>query len=143
MKDKEKQIEEIANMLEDFRTYRLFCGCNGLAKMIYDKLLPKDSVVLSREEYKRLKRIETEKDRLYEIKLDLENQLIEKGWTDYEGADEIEKRVSKETAREFLNMIYWKAVKHIKGKDKADCFVEISFEKLDEIATQFGVDIKE
>lgn len=50
MKDKEKQIEEIANMLEDFRTYRLFCGCNGLAKMIYDKLLPVDSVVVTREE---------------------------------------------------------------------------------------------
>ena len=69
----------------------------------YQSKLPKDSVVLSREEYERLKRVENEKDRLYEIKLDLENQLIEKGWTDYEGADEIEKRVSKETAEKLLN----------------------------------------
>lgn len=59
-------------------------------------------VVIPSEEYERLKRVENEKDRLYEIKLDLENQLIEKGWTDYEGADEIEKRVSSERAEKIM-----------------------------------------
>lgn len=76
-----------------------------IAEAIYNagyRKLPKDSVVLSKEEYERLKRVENEKDRLYEIKLDLENQLIEKGWTEYEGADEIEKRVSKETAKKII-----------------------------------------
>jgi hypothetical protein len=48
----------------------------------------------------------------------------------------------KETTVKFLNMLYWKAVKHIKGKNKNECFIEISFEKLDEIAKQFGVEIK-
>ena len=39
---------------------------------------------------------------------------------------------------------YWKAVKHIKGKNKDECFIEISFEKLDELAKEeFGVEIKE
>ena len=52
-------------------------------------------------------------------------------------------KVRKETAREFLNMIYWKAVKHIKGKNKDECFIEISFEKLDELAKQYDVEINE
>jgi hypothetical protein len=50
---------------------------------------------------------------------------------------------SNQTAKEFLDMIYWKAVKYIKGKNKDECFIEMSFEKLDELAKQFGVEIKE
>lgn len=57
--------------------------------------LGEDDTVLSKNEYERLKRVEKEKDRLYEIKLDLENQIIEKGWTDYVGADEIERQAVK------------------------------------------------
>ena len=150
MKDKEKQIEEIANMLEDFRTYRRFCGCNGLAKMIYDKLLPEDSVVISRGEYKRLKKVETEKDRLYEIKLDLENQLIEKGWTEYEGADEIEKRVSKETAekiskeikQEIFNYLNVKSMAELDNLSLVDSLMpyDVITDKLNEIEKQYGVD---
>lgn len=87
-KPKEVQDKDIADFIKDINYIRSYL---------------QDSVVLSREEYEKLKRIEAEKDRLYEIKLDLENQLIEKGWTDYEGADEIEKRVSKETAEKLLN----------------------------------------
>ena len=111
MKDKEKQIQEIAQIvcgrskddicIIDNTSCDSSCCWARNAEAIYNvgyRKHPKDSVVLSREEYERLKRVENEKDRLYEIKLDLENQLIEKGWTDYEGADEIEKRVSKETA---------------------------------------------
>ena len=87
-KSKEVQDKDISDFIKDINYIRSYL---------------QDSVVLSREEYERLKRVENEKDRLYEIKLDLENQLIEKGWTDYEGADEIEKRVSKETAEKLLN----------------------------------------
>lgn len=86
-KPKEVQDKDITDFIKDINYIRSYL---------------QDSVVLSREEYERLKRVENEKDRLYEIKLDLENQLIEKGWTDYEGADEIEKRVSKETAEKIL-----------------------------------------
>ena len=109
---KQEQIEEMAKIIDDRLTEaNLWLGSmnRGKGYWIAEKLvehyqpkLPKDSVVLSREEYERLKRVENEKDRLYEIKLDLENQLIEKGWTDYEGADEIEKRVSKETAKKII-----------------------------------------
>ena len=99
----------------------------------YQSKLHKDSVVLSREEYERLKRVENEKDRLYEIKLDLENQLIEKGWTDYEGADEIEKRVSKETAEK----IYTK-IKDGFLMNNNNCYALRLW-----IEQQFGVEIKE
>lgn len=114
---KEKQIEEIAKERNEIKDImKLLDKCVSLnpmcksevASVIYGnnyQKITKDNVVLSREEYKRLKRVETEKDRLYEIKLDLENQLIEKGWTDYEGADEIEKRVSKETAEKCIRDI--------------------------------------
>ena len=51
---KQKQIVEIENMLEDFRTNRIACGCEYLANMIYDKLISQDSVVLSREEFWKL-----------------------------------------------------------------------------------------
>ena len=105
---KQEQIEEMGKVMPekikdplDNSRYIIFGKSlrREIARIYYNagyRKLPEDSVVLSREEYERLKRVENEKDRLYEIKLDLENQLIEKGWTDYEGADEIEKRVSKE-----------------------------------------------
>ncbi len=125
MKDKERQVEEMAKDLCVYcheMTEEKECPYNeheeskqkcwesqlAQAKTLIEqgyRKLPKDSIVLSREEYERLKQVENEKDRLYEIKLDLENQLIEKGWTDYEGADEIEKRVSKETAEKIICLI--------------------------------------
>jgi hypothetical protein len=99
--------------------------------------------MLSREEFDRLKRVETEKDRLYEIKLDLENQLIEKGWTEYEGADEIEKRVSKETAEKYKVAM----MLHIQEMQK---YLELNEEQAkilyyhnSEIAKQFGDETKE
>lgn len=115
-----------------------------VAEALYNagyRKLPKDSVVLSREEYERLKRVENEKDRLYEIKLDLENQLIEKGWTDYEGADEIEKRVSKETAEKILDLL----VPDCKACDEnwhSGCLC-LRATLAEKIAKQFGLEIKE
>ena len=103
----------------------------------YQSKLPENSVVLSREEYERLKRVENEKDRLYEIKLDLENQLIEKGWTDYEGADEIEKRVSKETAEKILQPLYNACKEDTYGQ------VVVDFAILENLTKKFGVEIKE
>ena len=113
MKDKVKQIEEIARDLKE--NLRLCAGVKLLDHNVetiayelskkYQPKISEDSVIISKKEYERLKRVENEKDRLYEIKLDLENQLIEKGWTDYEGADEIEKRVSKEMAEKWYNEV--------------------------------------
>ena len=117
MKDKEKQIEEMGKVMPekikdplDNSRYIIFGKSlrREIARIYYNagyRKLPEDSVVLSKKEYERLKRVKNEKDRLYEINLDLENQLIEKGWTDYEGADEIEKRASKETAEKIYTKI--------------------------------------
>lgn len=122
----DKELIEIANtIIETDFTYRGMCwqgnsfakcyynepiNCQSCltAKSILDKgyhKIAENEVVISKEEYERLKRVETEKDRLYEIKLDLENQLIQSGLTEYIGADEIEKQARKETAREILETV--------------------------------------
>ena len=92
------------------------CSYNGqehcLINRVADKLL---------EMYERLQK---ENERLYEIKLDLENQLIQSGLTEYLGADEIE----KETATTILK----KLQPYIGGW--------VLFKELEK---QFGVEIKE
>ena len=126
MKKTDKEFKKLVRLIENTHPFYV----ETIAERVYKKYQPKidkDSVVLSREEYERLKRVEAEKDRLYEIKLDLENQLIEKGWTDYEGADEIEKRVSKETATEIIDYVY-RVTANIVLRDK--------------LAKQFEVEVK-
>ena len=144
-----KEKDELRQALLHYATAEASGGikslidCEGCAFYLYENLgyrkLPIDSVVLLKEEYERLKRVENEKDRLYEIKLDLENQLIEKGWTDYEGADEIEKRVSKETAEKIFKMLISKLESNqfLSGKR---IIMEVDVENL---AKQFDVEIEE
>lgn len=102
--------------------------------------LGEEGMVLPKSEYERLKRVEKEKDRLYEIKLDLENQIIEKGWTDYEGADEIEKRVSKETSEKWVAFI--KSLFNT-GEWITVAVNEKVHKAVDEFSKQFDVEIKE
>ena len=52
-----------------------------------------------------INRLKKEIERLYNIKLDLENQLTQKGLTEYVGADVIEAETRKKTAREFAEGI--------------------------------------
>ena len=139
MNDKEKAIEEVAKVLHD-RIINKTWRPKMVAKELYEIVVPDGAVVLTGEEYERLKRIENEKDRLYEIKLDLENQLIEKGWTDYEGADEIEKRARKETAREFAERLVEKLKDNVDGQN-VDFFVDVK-KFAEDIAKQFGVEIE-
>lgn len=147
MKDKENQIEEMVSIMAASNNPFVDVPVEimpNVAEALYNagyRKLPKDSVVLSREEYERLKRVENEKDRLYEIKLDLENQLIEKGWTDYEGADEIEKRVSKETAENILNDLVKNCqyAFNINGKP----IVELDGDFVLNSAKSYGIKIKE
>jgi hypothetical protein len=92
MKDKEKQIEEkriqrklemtkdISNGISGVLAYEIQKLAEHLISLNYVKL-PKDSVVLSREEYT--------------------NYIVE-----YMGVKEIKERVSKETAEEFLQLAY-------------------------------------
>ena len=124
--EKHKQIEEMANFIHrtefvDISRYEEETIAKELLKH-YQPKLPEDSVVLTMQEWKQIK------NSLYYSKEELEKKL---------------QKARKETAEKFLNMIYWKAVKHIKGKNKDECFIEMSFEKLDELAKQFGVEIKE
>ena len=126
----------------------------------------KGSVVLTREEYEKLKSLYDSQQgaimtssigdlpltveglrkavdeitRLINVQVELQELNAEY----YNEAKDLRrelKQTHKETARKFLNMIYWKAVKHIKGKNKDECFIEISFEKLDELAKQYGVEV--
>lgn len=110
-----------------------------LKELGFTKLGEEDRV-LPKSEYERLKRVEKEKDRLYEIKLDLENQIIEKGWTDYEGADEIEKRVSKETSEKWVAFI--KSLFNT-GEWITVAVNEKVHKAVDEFSKQFDVEIKE
>ncbi len=113
--DKEKQSEEMAKAFCEVAHYDFCkdtacyaCPIKLFTVKVYDKgyrKINENEVVISKEEYERLKRVETEKDRLYEMKLDLENQLIQSGLTEYIGADEIEKQARKETAREILETV--------------------------------------
>lgn len=147
MKDKENQIEEMVRIMAASNNPFVDVPIEIMSKVaeaLYNasyRKLPEDSVVLSREEYERLKRVENEKDKLYEIKLYLENQLIEKGWTDYEGADEIEKRVSKETAENILNDLVKNCqyTFNIDGKP----IVELDSDFVLNAAKSYGIEIKE
>lgn len=52
-----------------------------------------------------LKKAKKEIERLYNIKLDLEHQITQKGLTEYVGADVIEADTRKETAKEILQEV--------------------------------------
>lgn len=72
--------------------------------------------------------------------------VIEKGWTDYEGADEIEKRVSKETAKEIFTEIFESCVFNFKGNEdykKGFCDALEQYDKqLHDLAKQKGVEVE-
>ena len=147
MKDKEKQIEEMAKDLNyhtsvvEYKCEKDCYKCNYagfdgakcpsyvLAKSIYGagyRKLPKDSVVLSREEYENLKlQIQEAHHKGVRIGFDLtkfkENSI---------------EQASKETAEKIINYLQkdgWGGINYL----------EIYQEDLDEIAKQFSVDIKE
>lgn len=97
---------------------------NGILKEHFDYVPLNISINVADKLLEIYERLQKENERLYEIKLDLENQLIEKGWTEYLGADEIE----KETATTILT----KLQPYIGGW--------VLFKELEK---QFGVEIKE
>ena len=105
------------------------CSIDLWNNRVDEPKLPKDSVVLSREEYE-----------LYDI--------VKKGYPNdvsclSEKFTEIDHKARKETAEKMLKEIYCKSVKHIKGKELSECFIELSFEQFDELAKRCGVEIKE
>lgn len=54
MTDKQKQIKEISELISNYYHNGSFVRKGSLSEMIYDKLFPKDCVVLSREEYEHI-----------------------------------------------------------------------------------------
>ena len=118
MKDNEKQIDEMASDMDYACTKRDLYpdDAKEIAKALillgYRKL-PKDSVVLSREEYKRITKELVTEQRATEI------------------AKEYFEKMRKETAEKFLQLAY-------------DRCLEKSFiKKVEELAKQFGLEIKE
>ena len=55
MNDKKKQIEKLENIINDYLENIITVDEQTLAKKIYDKLFPKDSVVLTKEEADRFR----------------------------------------------------------------------------------------
>ena len=86
-----------------------------------------------------INRLKKEIERLYNIKLDLEHQLTQKGLTEYVGVDVIEAEIRKQTAKEILQqianlefgycLIAW------------DVIAKVS-DKLLELEEQFGVEVE-
>lgn len=157
----EKQIEEMAKEMEEcgdvscedckkthaYNGDYFHCYAIDYAETLYNagyRKLPENAVVTTREMYDELYK----KANLYEYQK--ENAVVltkeeHKQWLkDCIESNKVVKEITrKETAREVIAKIIWYAVKHIKGKNKDECFIEISFEKIDEIAKQYGVEIEE
>lgn len=90
-----------------------------------------DYIKTLRELETKIEALQYDNDNLYRAKRDLEDQLIQSGLTEYIGTDEIE----KETARKILQEIYNRARKNW----LYDCWEGMD---LDELATQYGVEIE-
>ena len=128
MKDKEKQIEEISKILD------LYSGCSSynkaynIANALYlqgYRKLPKDSVVLSREEFKKL--LDNN------IRIDMEYFEQEKAKARKETAEKIFEKIKNKINE--LEKFYFD-----NGKIG---YNGLTIRELNELARQFGVEIKE
>ena len=127
MTDKE-MIEEMANDIYGLKSCDTYFeeNCKLLAYDLFTLdwvKLPKDSVVLSREEY----------ELLTDIK-DLQQQVQDSLSNMSEDIERVEKQARKETAEKILNEVYWLVAR----KDVINVLTRIK-----EIATKNGVEIKE
>ena len=149
MKDKEKQIEEMAkdiqNAVNGCAKYWAEVIAKYLTEQDYRKL-PKDSVVLSREEYESLYTQE-QYDKVYEqAENDILANMSDGGTSCHWCIEQHEKKASKETAEKFA-----KAVKdRIKWLQKwyneeiiDTSYNGITTNEIDEILIQFSAEIKE
>lgn len=127
MADCDITCEECFEQLERVMTLKIedranHCQAYMYAKRLYEQggqIIPEDSVVLTKEEQ--------------EVKVDAFVETL--------NAVKLQER--KATAEKMLREIYSTSVKHIKGKELSECFIELSFEQFDKLAKQFGVDLGE
>ena len=134
--------DQIEKMAKDYYGYSIDseADCKFVAEEMYNKghrKLPEDSVVLSREEYEKLKQ--------YEEKVENGACFTQKEWLELcdeeykretENLSKVRQLERKETAREILNEL-------IDSSNKItffDCRMALG---LDKLAKQFGLEIKE
>ena len=149
MKDKEKQIEEMAKaLLEYIKAYgKLHLTVDGIdnTARLFVKFgitkLPKDSVVLSREEFEELKQ--------YEEKVKSGACFTQKEWLDLcdeeckrntENLSKARQLARKETAEKILKEI--EKLCYFNHREYS-CGEIITLRDVNELAKQFGVEIKE
>lgn len=160
MRDKEKQIKLLTKRISKIQNKgvkdipnftNIFIDNQELAEEIlkyYQLKLPKDSVVLSKEEYKNLKHYENEMYRLQGVVDTLTNE----GWDILDEKEEkIRKTQGKETAEKVITKIKQSlsSIETIRGDDTNKLQPEIGYsmrevdDLLDELAKQFHVEIRE
>jgi hypothetical protein len=157
MKDKEKQIEEMAKVLHDSiidKTWR----AETVAKKLYDIAVPEDSVVLTKGEYS-----DIITDEVQSIERDVAefwangnfNEVVKELYNlGYRKLDDhaimvlrkakgIENRIRKETAEKFI--VEMKASETLSSLLDAgwEVFYKMICNDMYELAKQFGVEIKE
>lgn len=87
-----------------------------------------------------ISRLKREVERLYNIKLDLEHQLTQKGLTEYAGADVIQAETRKKTAKEFAETL--KQTLIINNEENTEYFdYQYTLETIDEITKQCSVEV--
>ncbi len=154
MKDKEKQIEEMANCFNcvckpvcmktaDINKEQELLSWNEYIKQYgckhYQPKLPEDSVVLSKEEY----------ENIYEqAEQNVLANIADGGTSCHRCIEQHEKKASKETAEKFIKECKKYKVKKfspigISQRDTGVLWIEMPEWKFDELAKQFGVEIKE
>ena len=145
MTDREKEIAEMAKDYDDIRaqSYRdyipqsnmgiAYYFANALADMCYRKI-PDGAVVLTREEYERLK-----SDRKIKVVQHLDDEYtVEIPQCEY---DEMLEQARKETAREILKLLS----DHGVGKEMIECFkmYDVNGIKIaKEICEKYGVEVE-
>jgi regulator of replication initiation timing len=140
VKNKEKQIEE----MEQFLVQEIVCSKSWKPRDIIERLskmiIPEDSIVVSKEEYEKL---QTDMRRLayQNCNLTIENKNLKEDL-------DIEILKGKETAEKFIKECKKYKVKKfspvgIEQRDAGVSWIEMPEWKFDELAKQFGVEIKE
>ena len=142
---KQDQIEEIENMIDSYLHGVIDGNELTLAGMIYNKILPEDSVVLSAEEYEML--VNQYKN------LEIKYSNLCDNYRLCKDANETLKQNIIITRKEIAEELYDKVNENIcvfqlenKNQEFADGYAQAIADicgRLDQVAKQFGVEIKE
>lgn len=90
-------------------------------------------------------RLQKENERLYEIKLDLENQLIQSGLTEYIGADEIKKTAIEEFYEKINENTCVFTTDITKSNDYQEGYIQALadfVERIDQVKKQYDIDLE-